>query len=312
MREGNSDCGRLGVAGRVKAVASFVSSSLPMIVSRENILPPASVRNAQLRVVAESERFIVIDKPPGLQAHPSKPDGKRTLWHELRELLAFELANGGQVSIINRLDRETSGLTLVAKTAEAARHFSGLMMRGRIAKEYLAIVRGWPEREEYEVDAPIARQGAHGPSRIYLKQCVHSAGAAARTTVRVERRFEHRSAPSADRVNRADPSGAGRFSLVRTVPHTGRMHQIRVHLAHLGHPVVGDKIYGSDEAHYLTFIETGWTPELARSLLLPRHALHSAALRVAGAEDEGLSWSAPLPQDMAAFLAGATSRPEST
>ena len=79
------------------------------------------------------------------------------------------------------------------------------------------------------------------------------------------------------------------------------MHQIRVHLAHIGHPVVGDKIYGPDEENYLTFIETGWTPKLERSLLLPRHALHSAVLRVD--VDESLAWYAPLPLDMTSFVA---------
>jgi 23S rRNA pseudouridine1911/1915/1917 synthase len=73
------------------------------------------------------------------------------------------------------------------------------------------------------------------------------------------------------------------------------MHQIRVHLAHAGHPVVGDKIYGPDENCYLEFIRTGWTPALATRLLLPRHALHSTALRF---PDAGLAWNSPLPADL--------------
>lgn len=241
------------------------------------------VAQRKLRVVAETAEYLVVDKPPFLQAHPSKPDGAYTLWHGLRETLAFELANGGQVSIINRLDRETSGLTLVAKTSAAARHFSELMMRRAFSKEYLALVWGWPALDEYEIDAPLARQGAHGGSAIYLKQCVHPAGSEARTRVRVERRFT---------------SGAGRFSLVRAFPETGRMHQIRVHLSHLGHAVVGDKIYGPDERHYLTFIETGWTEQLAEALLLPRHALHSTVLEC---PELGLRWDAALPDDLRNF-----------
>ena len=79
-------------------------------------------------IVAEREDFIVVDKPPFLLVHPSKPTGMRTLWGELKHLLAFEIANGGQVSIVNRLDRETSGLVLVAKNSGAARRF-GLMMQ---------------------------------------------------------------------------------------------------------------------------------------------------------------------------------------
>ncbi len=243
-----------------------------------------------LRIVDESDDWLVLDKPPHLLVHPSKPGGAMTMWDSLRELLAFELANGGQVSIINRLDRETSGLTLIAKSAAAARHFSQLMQRRRIEKEYLALVCGWPAQDVYEIDARIARQGAHGFSEIYLKQCVHPAGASARTTVRVERRISR------------ETSNGRPFSLVRAIPHTGRMHQIRLHLAHIGHAVVGDKIYGPDEKNYLTFIETGWTPALAESLLLPRHALHSAALRV---DDDQLEWRSPLPPDMAAFAGAA-------
>ncbi len=250
--------------------------------------PKPNIENRNFRIVAESPAWIVVNKPPHLQAHPSKPDGTFTLWHGLRELLAFEIANGGQISIINRLDRETSGLMLIAKNATAARKFSRLMQRQRIHKEYLAIVWGWPEQDVYEIDAPLARKGDHEPSRIYLKQCVHPAGAPAQTTVRVEQRFTR------------ETSNGGHFSIVRALPHTGRMHQIRVHLAHIRHAVVGDKIYGPAEENYLTFIDTGWTPDLAQSLLLPRHALHSAVLRV---EDDELEWRSPLPKDLAAFRA---------
>lgn len=232
----------------------------------------------------------MVDKPPHLKAHPTKPDGSYTLWDGLRELLAFELANGGQVSIINRLDRETSGLTLVCKTGAAARRFAMLMERHCIHKEYLAIVWGWPERDRYEIDAPLARLGEHAPARIWLKQAVHPLGAEARTTVLVEKRFE-----------KPTTNGA-RFSLVRALPETGRTHQIRVHTAHIGHPIVGDKIYGPDEQHYLTFIDTGWTPRLAQSLLLPRQALHSAVLRIKDEEHPNLEWRAPLPMDIAGFI----------
>jgi 23S rRNA pseudouridine1911/1915/1917 synthase len=243
---------------------------------------PASIP-ARLEIVAESAGWIVINKPPLLQVHPSKPSHEATLWHLLRHLLAFELANGGQVSIVNRLDRETSGLVLIAKTHDDARHFCMLMERGRIAKQYLALVCGWPAEDHFTIDAPLLRQGAQQPSRIYLKQCVHPAGATARTRFQVLQRFTRN----------------GPFALVRVFPETGRMHQIRVHLAHAGHPVVGDKIYGPSEDHYLTFIETGWTPALEQALLLRRHALHSALLEI---PCDALQWETPLPPDMAAFL----------
>jgi 23S rRNA pseudouridine1911/1915/1917 synthase len=228
----------------------------------------------------------VVEKPPFLEVHPSKPNGRKTLWDGLRALLAYEIINGGQVSIINRLDRETSGLTLVAKHRDAARSFCREMESRRIAKEYLALVWGWPAEDAFGVEAPILRQGDRQHSRIYLKQMVHPEGARASTEFRVACRF-----------TRETPDGS-RFALVRAFPKTGRMHQIRVHLAHAGYPIVGDKIYGPDEGCYLEFIQTGWTQALASRLLLPRHALHSAALAV---PSHGLAWHSPLPPDLATW-----------
>jgi 23S rRNA pseudouridine1911/1915/1917 synthase len=89
-----------------------------------------------------------------------------------------------------------------------------------------------------------------------------------------------------------------RFALIRAIPWTGRTHQIRVHLASVGHAIVGDKIYGPDEKLYLEFIETGWTPALERQLLLPRHALHAARLAIPGEHE----WTSPLPVDLADFI----------
>ena len=235
----------------------------------------------------------------------------------MRELLAFEIASGGQVSIVNRLDRETSGLVLVAKTATAAREFGLLMQRHRLRKEYLAIVWGWPQWEHKIVDAPLDRQGKHQHSAIWLKQMIHSAGAPALTEFFVERCFTrsafteqygfHR--PSLDPhlhplpeqgeevAKRQVRNGEERFALIRAIPRTGRTHQIRVHLSSLGHPIVGDKIYGPNERLYLRFIEAGWTRELQEKLLLPRHALHSAKLAIDGKRE----WTSGLAPDLAEF-----------
>ena len=241
------------------------------------------------RIIDETDDYAVVDKPPFLLAHPTKPTQQPTLWSQLRELFAFEIANAGQVSIVNRLDRETSGLVLVAKTAEAARRFGLAMQQRQIAKQYLAVVWGWPEWERTTVDAPLDRQGKHEHSAIWLKQMIHSQGAASVTKFEVERRF-------IKTLSEKSPAASGKFAVVRAKPETGRTHQIRVHLASLGHAIVGDKIYGPDERLYLRFIETGWTAELERELLSPRHALHSAQLAV-----EGKAWSSPLPPDVASF-----------
>lgn len=249
----------------------------------------SSARHAarfEFSIIAETDDWLVVNKPAPLQIHPSKPsDAGLTLWDGLREMLSYELANGGQVSIINRLDRETSGVVLVAKNVATARAFGKAMMRRQMRKTYLALVHGWPEWESTELEAPILRQGDVRESRIWVKQCVHEDGVSCATHFRVLRRLGHDI----------------RFALVEAQPLTGRMHQIRVHLAHLGFPVVGDKIYGADETCYLEFIETGWSESLAAKLLLPRQALHSQVLEVDTPEMK-LRWEAPLTQDLKAFM----------
>lgn len=225
-----------------------------------------------------------MDKPPHLMVHPSVPGNPPTLLDGLEALCAYELACGGKLSLVNRLDRETSGIVLVAKHRGAARLFGKAMERREFAKTYLAVAWGWPEREEFVVEAPLRRRGEFEPSPVWVKQAVHAGGKESRTRFEVLRRFER------------PGEGRGRFCLLRCHPLTGRMHQIRVHAAHAGHALVGDKLYGPDERCYLEFIETGWTPALAGRLLLDRQALHAAVLSW-----EGRRWESPLPPDLAAF-----------
>jgi 23S rRNA pseudouridine1911/1915/1917 synthase len=275
----------------------MISSIEPRILPKNTLVSQQSAAS-RFSVVDETDDYIVVDKPAFLLTHPTKPDQRITLWKQLRELLAFEIANGGQVSIVNRLDRETSGVVLVAKTSAAARRFGLLMQERRLHKEYRAIVYGWPEWETKIVDAPMDRQGKHQPSAIWLKQMIHSKGAEAITEFRVEKRF---ATPKAFASGRST-SSENEFALIRAIPKTGRTHQIRVHLASLGHPVVGDKIYGPDEKLYLEFIETGWTPKLGQQLLLPRHALHSAKLSIENEKE----WTVELPADLAQFIGGSS------
>jgi len=156
-----------------------------------------------------------------------------------------------------------------------------------IRKSYLAIVFGWPSDDQWVVDAPLLRQGSRIPSKIWLKQCIHPDGSAAFTSFQTLARLH------------SQTSSSERFALVKATPRTGRMHQIRVHLAHSGHPIVGDKIYGADENCYLEFIETSWTPSLEARLKLDRQALHACGLLL---EECGLSWDIHLPQDLQGFL----------
>ena len=249
--------------------------------------PKLGADEPAFRILGETPDLIAVDKPPFLLVHPSKPGGPVTLWDRLKELLAYEIAGGGQVSLINRLDRETSGIVLVAKTAEAARLCTMAMARGRVAKEYLAVVTGWPSQESWRVEAPILRQGEVTDSRIWLKRMVHPQGSPSLTEFTVLRNMTH--------------PRFGQLSLIHCVPKTGRTHQIRVHLAHSGYPVVGDKIYGPSEECYLEFIETGLSPSMEALLKHPRHALHSSMLSLTVGEERHC-WRSPLPEDLRVLI----------
>lgn len=232
-------------------------------------------RAGDFRVLGEDADYLAVDKPAGLLVHPTRPGGPRTLWEGLRELLGYELATGGQISIINRLDRETSGVVVVAKSREAARQ-AGLAMEARsVRKTYLAIVFGHPTWKSRVVDIPILRRGEHESSPVFLERMAHPSGAVARTRFRVLALGEGRGAA---------------YALVAAYPETGRTHQIRVHLAHVGHPVLGDKLYARGSGCYLEFIRDGWTPSLEERLLLPRHALHCVKMELAGRV-----WQSPPP-----------------
>ena len=248
---------------------------------------------ADFRILGETGDFLAVDKPAGLLVHPTKPGGPRTLWDGLRDLLGYELATGGQVSLVNRLDRETSGVVLVAKSAAAAGEAGRAMQRHEIGKSYRALVFGWPEWDEMTSDQPIIRRGEVEEAPVWLERMVHPQGSEACTRFRV-----------AERRQRADGL---RFSVVEAEPRTGRTHQIRVHLADLGFPVVGDKIYARGSNYYLRFIAGGWTEELAEVLWLPRHALHCCFMSL-GSHRWTSEWP---PADLRAVLASSSLAPAS-
>jgi 23S rRNA pseudouridine1911/1915/1917 synthase len=238
----------------------------------------------EFRVIDESEDWIVVDKPAPLAVHPANGKVEPTLLGGLEELLLYERANGARLSILTRLDRETSGLVLVAKNAAAARHFSLQFQDRAVKKEYLALVHGWPEWESLRVEASIIRAGG----AIWLRQAVDAAGRDCVTGFQVEKRFSN---------------ALGRFAVVRCLPETGRMHQIRVHLEHAGHPLVGDKIYGTDGTPYLEQFAGQISDESVARLILPRHALHACKLSI-GWQGRMLEWDSPLPGDLASFASG--------
>src|ERR1044071_5245892 len=157
--------------------------------------------------------------------------------------------------LVNRLDRETSGIVLIAKNSIVAGELGKILESRAVEKEYLAIVHGHVPAEQGTIDAPL---GKDERSIIAVKDCVRIGGVSAQTEFFVEKRFER--------------SGE-KFSLLRIFPQTGRKHQIRIHLAHIGHAIVGDKLYGHDEDCYLALAQNRLTDEQRRKLILPFQAL---------------------------------------
>ncbi|HEV3272873.1 MAG TPA: RluA family pseudouridine synthase [Candidatus Methylacidiphilales bacterium] len=242
------------------------------------------------RLLAVEPDFLVVAKPPDLLSHPTRPDGARTLLGWLHEQFPGEF-----VALVNRLDRETSGVLLAARSPEAASRLGALTMRREIDKYYLALVSGRVELDHGLIDAPIGRLGVSPENPIWLRRGVippddpHG-------RKRAEARTEFWLLAS------SIPDATNPVSLLRLRAHTGRLHQLRVHLAHIGHPVIGDKIYGPDPNLYLKFIAEGWTAEHQRLLGLPRHALHAHELRFPWNGNE-MAFTAPLPDDMLALIA---------
>jgi 23S rRNA pseudouridine1911/1915/1917 synthase len=222
-------------------------------------------------VVFEDEDILVADKPGGLVCHSAQRPEFSSLAEWLREQ--------GIVTprMINRLDRETSGLVVVAKNERAAKILGKAVLRREIEKEYLAICWGKIEEDTGVVDAPI---GITKDSVVFTKRVVDPAGKPSVTEFSVERRLPG-------------------FTVVRLKPRTGRAHQLRVHMAALGHPIVGDKIYGPDERLYLEFIEKGVTVEMLGQLLMSRHALHAGRVTL---RHPPTTFEAPLPDDMRVFI----------
>lgn len=204
-------------------------------------------------IIAEDDEFLVINKPAGLVCHPTKGDVYSSLISRAR----LYLKSDETPHLINRLDRETSGVVIVAKNAVASASLRKIWESRAVRKEYLAIVHGELTRAVL-IDAPL---GPDSESKITIKDRVREDGAASRTQVYGLKTFWR----------------AGKqFSLVRVVLVTGRKHQIRIHLSHIGHPIVGDKIYGQDENLYLAFVKDELTPDQREILITENQCLHAA------------------------------------
>jgi RluA family pseudouridine synthase len=211
----------------------------------------------ELHVVHEDRDVLVLDKPPHLLVHPTSPEHVRTLSHGIAHHFMVQ-GVVAKVRPVHRIDRDTSGLLLVAKSGFAHQHLDRQLRERGLRREYLAFVHGLIADDEGTIDAPIGKHRLNPSLRA-----VRPGGEEARTRFRVRERY-------------ADAT------LAEVELETGRTHQIRVHMAHLGHPVFGDRSYGAPRAD-----------------LVRRQALHASRLSfVHPSTSEALTFEAPLPDDL--------------
>jgi 23S rRNA pseudouridine1911/1915/1917 synthase len=246
--------------------------------------PPlkAIAEDIPLDIVYEDDDLAVINKPAGMMVHAgagaTDDDRNRgTLVNALVHRFGQLSGVGGDLrpGIVHRLDKETSGLLVVAKNDSAHRKLADEFSSRRVKKTYMALVHGWPKQDHGTISAPISRDAIR---RIRMTTR-RSGGREAVTHYNVERRID---------------SPYGKFTLLRLRIETGRTHQIRVHLASIGHPVVGDKLYGAPAE-----IRAKSLP----ALTLDRNFLHSTELQLTHPRTgELLSLSRPLPQELKEFL----------
>lgn len=227
---------------------------------------PAAAASARIleRVIYEDKRLIVVDKPSGTAVH-----GGSGVSHGVIELLRHARPELRDLSLVHRLDRETSGCLVLAKRRSALRELHARFREGQVEKNYLALVRGDWQLGEQLIDAPLLVEHRKGGERHVV---VSNGGKPAQTRVQLSRTF-------------------GTFSLLQCAPLTGRTHQIRVHLQSLDFPIVGDDRYGDEAAN-----------RQAKKQGLRRLFLHAQSIAFADDSGNELHFTAPLADDLEQFL----------
>jgi 23S rRNA pseudouridine1911/1915/1917 synthase len=266
--------------GRSVRPAAAVRAGETILLRRPAPIEPEVPR--RFDILYEDDSVLVIDKPAGLPMHTTAKFWRNTLTALLRERYPDEA-----MEVAHRIDRETSGVLVIARGREVASFLTQAFARRAVAKTYLALVKGHPP-DAGKIDQPIKLLD----TKSHVMMGPAADGLPAVTGFRVVRRFaEH--------------------ALVEAHPETGRQHQIRVHFQTLGHPIVGDKLYGASEALFMRACDEGVTPELLEAFDgLPRHALHAHRLTFPHPETrQPLTVESPLPADLRDYIAGLRTGP---
>ncbi len=262
--------GRIRINGHQTRASRQLHSGETIEFFPENTEPPVVF---DYKIIYEDRELLVVDKGGKLPCHPGGAFFRNTLWYDLSQKY-------GQVSIINRLDRETSGLLIAGRTSDAAAALSAQLQDDRMEKTYHALVFG-------EVKEAFTAEG-------YLSNDPDS-------VIRKKRRFTH-SRPEAESeyaITSFTPVKCeDGLTLLEVRPGTGRLHQIRATLCSLGYPMAGDKIYGPDDTCYLRFCDDTLTDEDQRKLRMPRQALHASGLKFDHpATGQRMAFESALPDD---------------
>jgi len=269
-----------------------------MILGPAERLPLRAIaEEIPLQIVYEDEDLAVIDKPAGMMVHAGAgaTDDQRnrgTLVNALLHHLANLSAVGGATrpGIVHRLDKETSGLIVVAKNDDAHRKLSAQFSRREVRKKYIALVHGWLKKDSGTLSASISRDRVRR-TRMTTR---NSGGREAVSHYQAIRRLE---------------TAFGKFTLAEVKIDTGRTHQIRVHLASIGHPVVGDTLYGAPGELTARHVQG----KRASALSLPRNFLHAAGLEFSHPRTGArISLASPLPPELESFLSALEGEPAIT
>ncbi len=258
-------------------------SRVVVIIPEELRVPMLAASSDEVVVLFEDEAVLAVDKPANVAVHPSGRYLTDTLIQRVHAKYGagFELERGGAPRLCHRLDRETSGIVLIGKYPEAHAHLMKQFEKRQVKKEYFAIVHGVPERDGGTIDLPI---GSCRASKVELKMTTLSDGQPSRTDWNVALR-------SAD------------CALLACRPITGRQHQIRVHLAAIGYPVVGDKLYGVDEEFFQKGLDGTLDAADRKRLGLDRQALHHHRVEFnSPLTGDRVVVDSPLPADMQRYL----------